>query len=79
MIYLPWSGILFSKAVRAVVVVKLVMLGILFLTSFILALREAVVAKLVITGISCLTLLVLTLRVVLVAKLVYQVFYLQYL
>ena len=31
-------GILFSTAVRAVVVAKLVILGILFLTSFILAL-----------------------------------------
>ena len=44
-LYLPWSGVLFSIAVRAVVVVvvvvvaKLVMLGILFLTSFMLALR----------------------------------------
>ena len=38
-------GILFS--VRAVVVAKLEILGILFLTSFILALRPAVVAKLV--------------------------------
>ena len=48
--------ILFSKAVRAVVVVaKLVILGILFLTSFILTLRAVVVAKLVILGISFLT------------------------
>ena len=41
-LYLPWSGVLFSIAVRVVVVVvvaKLVMLGILFLTSFMLALR----------------------------------------
>ena len=41
-LYLLWSGVLFSIAVRAVVVVvvaKLVMLGILFLTSFMLALR----------------------------------------
>ena len=45
-------GILFSTAVRAVVVVaKLVILGILFLISFILALRTVVVAKLVILGI----------------------------
>ena len=44
-------GILFSTAVRAVVVAKLVILGILPLTSFILALRAAVVAKLVILGI----------------------------
>ena len=45
------SDILFSTAVRAVVVAKLVILGILFLTSFILALRAAVVAKLIILGI----------------------------
>ena len=44
-------GVLLSTAVRAVVVAKLVMLGILPLTSFILALRAAVVAKLVISGI----------------------------
>ena len=48
-------GILFSTAVRAVVVAKLVILGILLLTSFILALRTAVVAKLLILGISSLT------------------------
>ena len=41
-------GILFLTAVRAVVAAKLVMLGILSLTSFILALREALVTKLVI-------------------------------
>ena len=41
-------GILFSSAVRAAVIAKLLMLGILFLTSFILALRAAVVAKLAI-------------------------------
>ena len=51
-VYLLWSGILFSTAVRAVVVAKLVILGILFLTSFILVLRAAVVTKLVILGIS---------------------------
>ena len=40
-------GILFSTAVRAVVVVvvKLSVLGILFLTSFILAIEAAVVVK----------------------------------
>ena len=40
-------GILFSIAIRAVVVVvaKLPILGILFLTSFILAIETAVVAK----------------------------------
>ena len=37
-------GILFLAAVRALVVARLVMLGILSLTLFILALREAVVA-----------------------------------
>ena len=41
-------GILFSSAVRAAVIDKLLMLDILFLTSFILALRAAVVAKLAI-------------------------------
>ena len=45
-------GILFSTAVRAVVIAKLVILGILPLTSFILPLRAAVVAKLVMLGIS---------------------------
>ena len=44
-------GILFSTALRAVVVVKLVILGISPLTSFILALRVVLVAKLVISGI----------------------------
>ena len=38
-IYLLWSGILFSTAVRAIVVAKLVILGISFLTSFLLVLR----------------------------------------
>ena len=45
-------GILFSTTVRAVVVAKLVILDILFLTSFILALTAVVVAKLVILGVS---------------------------
>ena len=44
-------GILFSAAVRAVVLAKLVILGILPLTSFILALRALLVARLVISGI----------------------------
>ena len=44
-------GTLFSTAVRAVVVPKLVILGILLLTSFILALRDAVAAKSAILGI----------------------------
>ena len=71
MIKLLTLGILFSTAVRAVVVVaKLVILGISPLTSFILALREALVAKLVILGISPLTSFNLALREALVAKLV---------
>ena len=63
-------GILSSTAVTAVVVAKLVMLGILPLTSFISALRASIVAKLLILGISPLTSFILALRVVLVAKLV---------
>ena len=63
-------GILFSTAVRAVVVAKLVILSILVLTSFILALIAVIVVKLVILGISFLTSFILLLRVVLVAKLV---------
>ena len=43
--------VLFSTAVRAVVVPKLVRLSILILTSFILALLAAVVAKLIILGV----------------------------
>ena len=62
-------GILFSAAVRRVVVAKLVILGILFLTSVILALKEVVVAKLVKLDIF-LTSFILALRVVLVAQLV---------
>ena len=45
-------GIFFVTAVRAVVVAKLVILGILLLTSFILALKALVVAKLLILHIS---------------------------
>ena len=63
-------GILSLTVVRAVVVAKLVVLGILFLTPFILALRAVVVAKLVILVISPLTSFMLSLRLVLVAKLV---------
>ena len=44
-------GILFSTAVRAVVLAKLVILGIMPLTSFILALGVALVAKFVISAI----------------------------
>ena len=61
-------GILFSTAVRAALVPQLVILGILFLTSFTLALRAAVVTKLLILGI--LSLFILPLRPALVAKLV---------
>ena len=64
-------GILISKALRTVVVVaKLVILGILFLTSFILTLRAAVVAQLVLSGIFFLASFVLALQVVLTAKVV---------
>ena len=61
--------ILFSTAVRAAVIAKLVILGNLFLTSFILALRAVVVAKLGIPNIFLIS-FILALRVVLVAKLV---------
>ena len=44
-------GILFSTAVRAALVAKLVILGISLLTSFALALRVVLVAKLVTSGI----------------------------
>ena len=44
--------ILFSTVVRAVVVAKLAILGILFLPSFILALRAVVLTKLVVLSIS---------------------------
>ena len=57
----------------------LVILGILFFTSFILALREALVTKLIILSISFLTSFILALRLVLVAKLVVSGIYLQYL
>ena len=43
--------LMFILALKAVVVAKLVILDISFLTSFILALRATVVAKLVILGI----------------------------
>ena len=64
------SGILFSTIVRAVVVAKLVILGISFLVSFIWALRTAVAARLVILDISFLTSFILALRVILVDNLV---------
>ena len=67
--YLLWSGTLFPTTVRAVVVVaKLVIISILFLTLSILVLREALVNKLVILGISFLISFILALRVVLGAK-----------
>ena len=44
--------ILFSTVVRAVVVAKLAILGILFLPSFFLALRAVVLTKLVVLSIS---------------------------
>ena len=46
------SPTLFSTAVRAAVVSKLIKLGISFLILFILALKVVLVAKLVISGIS---------------------------
>ena len=48
---LPILDILFSTAVKALVVAKLVILGILPLTLFILALEVVLVAELVISGI----------------------------
>ena len=68
-------GILFSTAVRAVVVAKLVTLSILLLISFTLALRSAVFSntKLVTLGISPLTSFILALKVVLVYTLVISV------
>ena len=64
------GGILFPRAVRAVVVAKLVKLGILSFTSLILALRGAVVPKSVILGNSSLTSFILASRIVLVPMLV---------
>ena len=46
------SDISSSKAVRPIVVAKLIILGISFLSSFIFAFWESLVAKLVILGIS---------------------------
>ena len=62
MIYLLWSGIFFSTAVRAVVVAKLLIFYILFLTSFILALGVVLVAKLVMSGILSSMILILALN-----------------
>ena len=63
-------GILFPTAVRAVVVAKLVILGILSFTSLILTLLGAIVPKSVILGNSSLTSFILALRLVLVPQLV---------
>ena len=60
-------GILFSAALRSVVVAKLVILDVL--TSFISAIRAVVVLKLVILDICFLISFILALRVVLGAKL----------
>ena len=65
-IYLPWTDISFSTPIRAVVLTKLLILDILFLTSFILTVRETLVTKLVILVILFLTSFILALRVVLV-------------
>ena len=63
--------VLLSTAVKvALAVAKLVILDILFLSSFILALKAVVVAKLVILGMSFLISFILVLRVALVVKLV---------
>ena len=56
-------GILFSTAVRALVVAKLVILGISPLTSFIIALRVVFVAKLVISVILSSIFFILTLYI----------------
>ena len=64
-----WTGTLVSTAVRAALVAKLVILEVLFSTSFILPLKAAVVTKSVIVGISILPLFISSLRVVLVSKL----------
>ena len=64
-------GISYSTAVRVVVVAKLLILSILFLSSFILTLRAVVAAaKLVTLGTSHLTSFILALTEVLVTKLV---------
>ena len=54
-------GVLFSMVVTAVVVAKLLILGISLLTSFILALRVVLVAKLVISSTLSSIFLILTL------------------
>ena len=54
-------GVLFSMVVTAVVVAKLLILGISLLTSFVLALRVVLVAKLVISSTLSSIFLILTL------------------
>ena len=61
---LPKLGISSSTAVREVVVAKLVILGILLLTSFILALRVVLVAVFVISGILSSIFLILALYLI---------------
>ena len=68
--YFLWSSIFFSTVVRAVIVAKFVMLGILFSTSYDLALRKTLIIKLIILDVLFLTLIILALRKVLVTKLV---------
>ena len=63
-------GILFSRAVRVVIVAKLVILDILTLTSFIVVLAVAVVDKIEILGVFPLTSFILALRAVLAPALV---------
>ena len=55
------AGTLFSTALRAVLLAKLVILGVSSLSSFILTLRESLVTKLVISGISSSIFLILAL------------------
>ena len=59
-IYLLWSSISFSRAVRGVIVATLEILGISILTSFILVLSEALATKLEILGISFLASFILS-------------------
>ena len=69
-IKLQTLSILCSMAIKAALVAKLVVLGTLFLTSFILALRAVAVPKLVILGILFFASFIVALRVVLVGKVV---------
>ena len=69
-IKLQTLSIICSVEIKAALVVKLVVLGTLFLTSFIFALRAVAVPKLVILGILFFTSFIVALRVVLVGKVV---------